>query len=60
MLLTGEKQAKKLRELSQAEKKARRELLDLIDQSIEAEISRIRTETELRLKMEKERCKRNE
>ena len=59
MLLTGKKQAKKLRELSKAEKEARRELLDLIDQSIEADISRIRAETELRLKMEKRRC-RNE
>ena len=59
MLLTGKKQAKELRELSKAEKKARRELLDLIDQSIESEISRIRAETELRLKMEKRRC-RNE
>ena len=48
-----------MRKLSKAEKKARRELLDLIDQSIEAEISRIRAETELRLKAEKRGC-RNE
>ena len=57
MLLTGKKQAEELRELSKAEKKARRELLDLIDQSIESEISRIRAETELRLKIEKRRYK---
>ena len=46
-----------MKELSKAEKEARRELLDLIDQSIEAEIARIRAETEFRLKAEKERCK---